>query len=96
MDKGVAARPSADTARAAPSPRSTGAPGPRRSRDGIIDLDRLRQAGMIPPPDGAIIVEEFRDIARPLLANAFAHRDAVGPAANVILLTSALSGEDAL
>jgi protein-tyrosine kinase len=94
--------PGADTRAADPSsPAGTPADGaradvesrPRRSRAGVIDLDRLRQAGMIPPPDGAAIVEEFREIARPILAAASAPRDPEAPPANVVLLTSALAGE---
>lgn len=69
------------------------APTPRRSRAGVIDLDRLRQAGMIPPPDGAAIVDEFRQIARPIVSAAFAPGDTDAPPGNVVLITSALSGE---
>jgi protein-tyrosine kinase len=69
-------------------------PGGRVSKQGMINLAKLRQLGMI-TPDGerTQIAEEFRLIKRPLIKNAF-NQDA-GPInnGNLIMVTSAIAGE---
>jgi len=64
------------------------------SKQGMINLAKLRRLGMI-IPDGerSQIAEEFRLIKRPLIKNAF-NRDG-GPvnSGNLIMVTSALAGE---
>lgn len=62
-----------------------------RSREVIIDLERLHAVGMVTPdrPRSAI-AEEFRVIKRPVLKNVL-DRDILNP--NLIMVTSALPGE---
>ena len=66
----------------------------RVSKQGKINLAKLRQLGMI-IPDGerTQIAEEFRLIKRPLIMNAF--NQGAGPVnnGNLIMVTSALAGE---
>jgi protein-tyrosine kinase len=64
------------------------------SPQGMINLARLKQAGMI-TPDGerSTIAEEFRQIKRPLLMNAFNQGVAQVKNGNLIMVTSSLPGE---
>ena len=61
------------------------------SPHGMINLARLKQAGMI-TPDGerSTIAEEFRQIKRPLLMNAFNQGVAQVKNGNLIMVTSSL------
>lgn len=61
---------------------------------GMINLARLKQAGLI-TPDGerSTIAEEFRQIKRPLLMNAFNQGVAQVKNGNLIMVTSSLPGE---
>jgi protein-tyrosine kinase len=61
---------------------------------GVINLARLKQAGMI-TPDGerSGLSEEFRQIKRPLLMNAFNQGVAPIKNGNLIMVTSSLPGE---
>ncbi len=64
------------------------------SPQGIINLARLKQAGMI-TPDGerTTIAEEYRQIKRPLIMNAFNQGVANVKNGNLIMVTSSLPGE---
>lgn len=66
----------------------------RVSKLGMINLEKLRQAGMI-TPDGerTQIAEAFRLIKRPLLANAFNQGAETTNNHNLIMVTSALDEE---
>jgi exopolysaccharide/PEP-CTERM locus tyrosine autokinase len=68
--------------------------GGRVSKQGMINLTKLRQLGMI-IPDGerSQIAEEFRLIKRPLLMNAFNQGATPVNNGNLIMVTSALAGE---
>ena len=61
---------------------------------GMINLARLKQAGMI-TPDGerSTIAEEYRQIKRPLIMNAFNQGVATVKNGNLIMVTSSLPGE---
>lgn len=61
---------------------------------GMINLARLKQAGMI-TPDGerSTIAEEYRQIKRPLIMNAFNQGVAPVKNGNLIMVTSSLPGE---
>lgn len=60
-----------------------------------IDLDRLRELGMLTPEAGrSKIAEEYRLIKRPLLANAFGQGDTpILDNGNLIMVTSSIPGE---
>jgi receptor protein-tyrosine kinase len=60
-----------------------------------IDLERLREQGMLTPETGRNkIAEEYRLIKRPLLANAFGHGDnPIVENGNLIMVTSSIPGE---
>ena len=66
----------------------------RVHKEGTINLEKLRQAGMI-TPDGerSQIAEAFRLIKRPLLANSFHNGSAQADNHNLIMVTSALAEE---
>ncbi|WP_137172550.1 XrtA-associated tyrosine autokinase [Massilia sp. HP4] len=67
----------------------------RRSTRRIeLDLDRLREQGMVTAAGGRTnLLEEFRIIKRPLLKRAFGPPSPKGNPANLIMMTSALPGE---
>lgn len=75
---------------ASPSPSIQG----RGGKQGLINLEKLRQSGMI-TPDGerTQIAEAFRLIKRPLLANSFNQGAKTGNNHNLIMVTSALDEE---
>lgn len=59
-----------------------------------VDRDALRQAGLIAPEyHEQLLANQYRDIKRPLLANAFGKRATHVDDGNLILVSSALSGE---
>lgn len=59
-----------------------------------IDLDSLRRAGYVPPPEQEReIAEQFRHIKRSLLARAFGRGMAPVAGGKVIMISSALPGE---
>ena len=70
------------------------APGGPVSKQGMINLAKLRRLGMI-IPDGerTQIAEEFRLIKRPLIKNAFSQDAKPINNGNLIMVTSALAGE---
>ncbi len=64
------------------------------SRNGTINLAKLRQMGIITPEaEKTQIAEEFRLIKRPLINNAFNHDTGAVSNGNLIMITSALAGE---
>lgn len=68
--------------------------GIRSSRHVKLDIDRLKQMGLLTPDmSRSSLAEEFRQIKRPLLINAFGQGASVVPNANLIMVTSALPGE---
>lgn len=67
----------------------------RRTRRSVtLDLQRIRDAGMV-VPDGnrSRIKEEYRHIKRPLLANAAGKGAAINENSNLIMVTSSQPGE---
>ena len=68
-------------------------PAPSRSKSVNIDLQRLREGGMIAPDgDKTPLAEEFRVIKRPLLKNAFGSGASIRNG-NLIMVTSAFPRE---
>lgn len=66
----------------------------RVQKQGTINLEKLRQAGMITPDgDRTPIAEAFRLIKRPLLANSFQQANGKANNHNLIMVTSALAEE---
>ena len=64
------------------------------SKNGTINLAKLRQLGIITPnAEKTQIAEEFRLIKRPLLKNAFNQGAGAIKNGNLIMVTSALAGE---
>ncbi|AKJ29907.1 XrtA-associated tyrosine autokinase [Caldimonas brevitalea] len=79
----------AGLARVAPAPAVE-----RRSREVVLDLDRLARAGYLVPGEvEAALADEFRVIKRPLIKNAQGESAAPIRRANLILVTSAMPGE---
>ena len=68
--------------------------GERSANYGEIDLEKLRASGMI-VPDGqkSQLSEEFRNIKRPLLTNAFNRSGAPIKHSNLVMVTSSFPGE---
>ncbi|TFW30688.1 XrtA-associated tyrosine autokinase [Massilia horti] len=65
-----------------------------QTRQVEIDLDRLRNMGMVTAAGGrTTVVEEFRIIKRPLLRRAFGEQGAGETPNNLIMVTSSLPGE---
>jgi len=65
-----------------------------QSNVAMIDLDRLRQLGVVNPIDEkSQIGEEFRIIKRPLISNAFNQNSGRTNNGNLIMITSAFVGE---
>lgn len=60
----------------------------------VVDQDGLRAAGLLPPAhQDRQIAEQYRQIKRPLIANATGRGTTVGTNAHVIMMASALPGE---
>lgn len=84
----TAALPAAEVAPAA------GAAPKHRSRKVDLDLNRMRDMGMVTAAGGrTLLVEDFRIIKRPLLKRAFAERQEGDKPGNLIMITSSLPGE---
>jgi protein-tyrosine kinase len=68
---------------------------PRRSARVIeLDLARMNDAGLVTAAGGRTnLVEDFRNIKRPLIKRAFAARKASANPGNLIMITSSLPGE---
>ena len=84
--------PAAEAAQALPG----AAPGaaPARTRRVELDLNRMRELGMVTAAGGRTnLLEEFRIIKRPLLKRAFAERGPKDNPTNLIMVTSSLPGE---
>ena len=59
-----------------------------------VDSDALRSAGLIAPEyDEHLLANQYRDIKRPLIAHAFGKRTVKIEDGNLIMVSSALSGE---
>jgi exopolysaccharide/PEP-CTERM locus tyrosine autokinase len=59
-----------------------------------LDLNRMRDLGMVTAAGGrTLLVEDFRIIKRPLIKRAFAERSDNAPPGNLIMITSSLPGE---
>lgn len=77
---------------AAPVAAATAAPAPRESLPATIES--LRVAGVLPRPEHAeVLADQFRRIKWPILESVTTRRDADGNAANVVMVTSSVSGE---
>ena len=84
--------PAAEAAQALPG-TATGA-APARTRRVELDLNRMRELGMVTAAGGRTnLLEEFRIIKRPLLKRAFAERGPKDNPTNLIMVTSSLPGE---
>jgi protein-tyrosine kinase len=59
----------------------------------VIDQDGLRAAGLLPPAHDRQIAEQYRQIKRPLIANATGRGTTALANAHVIMMASALPGE---
>ena len=76
----------ADTAPAKPRKHTT--------RKVELDLNRMRDMGMVTAAGGrTLLVEDFRIIKRPLIKRAFAAPEAGQPPGNLIMITSSVPGE---
>lgn len=76
------------------SPKIRARPGERRSQMHQLDLEALRQKGFIVPAEPqSRIAEEYRMIKRPILKRALDGSVNSDEYSNVIMVTSALSGE---
>ena len=87
--------PARDDDWAVPTPEELrgGNPVPSRSKSVTIDLQRMREGGMIAPDgDKTPLAEEFRVIKRPLLKNAFGSGASIRNG-NLIMVTSAFPRE---
>jgi len=95
----AASPPAAPMPVAAPAPArepaSPAAAGIRKStRVARVDRDALRAAELLPTPaEERMLAHEYRQIKRPLLANAFGRGGAPIPKGRVILVASALPGD---
>jgi protein-tyrosine kinase len=59
-----------------------------------VDRDALREAGlMAPEADEQLLVHQYRDIKRPLIAHAFGKRATKVDNGNIIMVTSSMAGE---
>lgn len=60
----------------------------------IVDTDALRSAGLVAPEtDEKVIVRQYQEIKRPLIAHAFGRRATRVEDGNIIMVTSAIAGE---
>tara|TARA_R110002096_G_scaffold6305_4_gene29244 strand:- start:2038 stop:2994 length:957 start_codon:yes stop_codon:yes gene_type:complete len=60
----------------------------------IVDTDALRTAGLVAPEtDEKVIVRQYQEIKRPLIAHAFGRRATQVEDGNIIMVTSAIAGE---
>lgn len=85
--------PAAAMPAAATVPAADAAP-KQRSRKIDLDLNRMRDMGMVTAAGGrTLLVEDFRIIKRPLLKRAFAERQEGDKPGNLIMITSSLPGE---
>jgi len=80
--------------RPGPEPWQGSPKGEHSANYGEIDLEKLRASGMI-VPDGqkSQLSEEFRNIKRPLLTNAFNRSGAPIKHGNLVMVTSSFPGE---
>ncbi|TXF99431.1 XrtA-associated tyrosine autokinase [Massilia arenae] len=84
--------PAAQAAQALPGAAPDAAPA--RTRRVELDLNRMRELGMVTAAGGRTnLLEEFRIIKRPLLKRAFAERGPKDNPTNLIMVTSSLPGE---
>ncbi|MFC0136144.1 chromosome partitioning ATPase [Massilia eurypsychrophila] len=80
----------------APAPAAEPAAAPRKqsTRKVELDLNRMREMGMVTAAGGrTLLVEDFRIIKRPLIKRAFAEHTPGTPPGNLIMITSSLPGE---
>jgi protein-tyrosine kinase len=84
-------------AAAAPAVAAPAAPAQARKQSTKkveLDLNRMRDMGMVTAAGGrTLLVEDFRIIKRPLIKRAFAERSGNAPPGNLIMITSSLPGE---
>jgi protein-tyrosine kinase len=93
----VATAAVAAPAAAAPAAAAPAAPAQARKQSTKkvdLDLNRMRDMGMVTAAGGrTLLVEDFRIIKRPLIKRAFAERTDNAPPGNLIMITSSLPGE---
>jgi protein-tyrosine kinase len=78
----------------APAPAPPAAPRKQSTRKVELDLNRMREMGMVTAAGGrTLLVEDFRIIKRPLIKRAFAEHTPGTPPGNLIMITSSLPGE---
>lgn len=81
-------------ARPAAAPPRTAAPVTYTSKSVTLDLDALATKGIVTPnAPRSFIADQYRVIKRPLIANAMNRGEAAVKHSNLIMVTSALSGE---
>lgn len=67
---------------------------PNSSKSLRVDSEALRQAGLIAPEyHEQLLADQYRDIKRPLIAHAFGKRATKIEGGNLIMVSSAMSGE---
>jgi protein-tyrosine kinase len=70
------------------------APRKQSTRKVELDLNRMREMGMVTAAGGrTLLVEDFRIIKRPLIKRAFGEQTPGTPPGNLIMITSSLPGE---
>ncbi len=88
------AQPAAPAAYAAAPPPAPAKARKQSTKKVELDLNRMRDMGMVTAAGGrTLLVEDFRIIKRPLLKRAFAERSDNAPPGNLIMITSSLPGE---
>src|SRR5688572_96855 len=92
---GATTPPAGTTPAAAAEPAAPRAPSaPRSSKVARIDREALRSAELLPAPDEERrLAHQYRQIKRPLLANAFGRGVKQLPQGRAILVASALPGD---
>lgn len=97
LHEAPAAQAAASAAQPAPSARTaeTARPAQKSSTRRVeLDLDRMRDMGMVTAAGGRTrLLEDFRVIKRPLIQRAFAERKPGDKPGNLIMVTSSLPGE---
>jgi protein-tyrosine kinase len=79
---------------AAPAPAAPVQARKQSTKKVELDLNRMRDMGMVTAAGGrTLLVEDFRIIKRPLIKRAFAERSDHTPPGNLIMITSSLPGE---
>ncbi|GGE86948.1 XrtA-associated tyrosine autokinase [Massilia psychrophila] len=94
IEAAMAARVQAAVPRPSAAPAAPARPRKRSTKRVELDLNRMRDMGMVTAAGGrTLLVEDFRIIKRPLIKRAFAEPIDGDPPGNLIMITSSLPGE---